>query len=249
MEGRGVHAHCPSCQGINIENLTRASAYQHLGLGDLRRSREECRMCDLLCKAFEENPYCLAAQPDNTDIWNNTWSLDMHLTEGLRPKLRLMASVPNGPPVVGELDIHTEEHDPARSVGFLPRLSLPISTRSHESHATARKWIEDCMLGHPYTQGCEETETQPRGANHKVDFANVHSRRALPVDTSKVNVLVSPPCQLSKTSQPDSNDRPRRLLHVQSRGTGLLLRLTDALSVSRAYATLSHCVRKPASLR
>jgi hypothetical protein len=214
MEGRGIRAHCLICQGIDIESLAQASGYQHLSLGNLRRSREECRMCDFLCEALQD-PWCLMGRSDTTDIWNNTWSFNMQLTDGLRPKLRLTVSAPTESPVIADLTAHTDEGDPAKWVGLLPRLPLPSSTSSHESYATARKWIGDCLSGHSHVPQSGEIEIRHPEVCHS-----------------------------------DSNDRPRRLVNVQSRGTGLLLMLNDALSVSQPYATLSHCVRnmKPAIL-
>lgn len=205
--------HCLTCQGINIESLTQASKYQHLGLGNLSRSRKTCRMCDFLCKSLQDS-WCLGGFFDITDIWNDTWSLDIQLTEGPRPKLRLTATSPNGISVDEDLSVHTDELDPATLKGLCPRLSLPSSTSSHRSYATARKWIAECSSGHPYVQGSGKTEI-PR---LNVFYANI-------------------------------KDRPRRLVHVQSQGSGLLLQLVDALSVAHAYATLSHCVRKSAALR
>lgn len=201
---------CLTCLGINIESLAQASGYQHLGLGNLRRSRKTCRMCDFLCKVFED-PWCLVGRSDITDIWNDTWSLHMQLSEGLRPKLRLTASTTTGTRVVEGLPVHTDELDPAVLMGIRPRLSLPSSTRSSESYATAREWIRECLAGHPHVQGFKNPGTQD-----------------------------------SWMVQSESKDRPRRLVHVQPRGSGLLLRLTDALSATQAYATLSHCVRKSA---
>lgn len=214
MESRGIHAHCIICQGINIESLAQASGYQHLSLGNLRRSREKCRMCDFLCEAFRY-PCWLVGHSDNLDIWNNTWSLKMQLTDRPRPNLRLTASAPTELPIIADLTIHTDEGDPARLEGLLPRLSLPSSTSSHESYATARKWIGDCLSGHSHVHQSGDIEVWHPEVRHS-----------------------------------DSNDRPQRLVHVQSRGSGLLLRLTDALLGSHPYATLSHCVSnvKSASL-
>lgn len=50
--------------------------------------------------------------------------------------------------------------------------------------------------------------------------------------------------ELPAVGHSDSNHKPRRLVHVHSCETGLMLRLVDALSVSQAYVTLSHCVRE-----
>jgi hypothetical protein len=203
---------CLTCLGINIESLSQASGYQHLDLGNLRRSREICRMCDFLYKAFEDS-YCLFGRFDITDIWNDTWSLDMQLTEGVRPNLRLTVSNATGTSGVEDLLVHTDDLDPATLTGLCPHLSLPSSTNSHESYATARKWIGECASGHPHISESGDTEIQQLEVSHF-----------------------------------DIRDRPRRLVHVQSRGSGLLLRLVDPLSIGHAYATLSHCVSNLVSL-
>jgi hypothetical protein len=205
--------HCLTCQGINIESLAQESGYQHLGLGSLRRSRETCRMCDFLCKVFEESADFVGRLFDVMEVWKDTWSLHMQLTEGLRPKLRLKASNTTGPPVIEDLAVRTDELDPARLKGLFSNLSLPTSTSSHESYATAREWIGECVLGHPHAQGSGKTDIQ-----------------------------------LLEVLRSDIKDRPRRLVHVRSCGSSLVLQLVDALSVTHAYATLSHCVRKSASL-
>lgn len=142
--------HCPACQGINIESPAHASKYHDLGLGYLRRSRETCRMCDFLCKAFEE-PLSLE---HFMEIWDDTSLFNVQFTKGLRPNLRVTVSTPTGVSVCENLTIHTNEDDPATQVGLLPRLSLPSSTRSCQSYATARKWIGDCLSGHPDVRGC-----------------------------------------------------------------------------------------------
>lgn len=204
---------CPTCQGINIESLAQASGYQHLSLGNLLRSRETCRMCDFLCKAFERLEDLVVREEDLTDMWTDTWSFNMQLTGRPRPKLCLTASNPTGQFVVETLTVHTDEDDPAISVGLLPRLSLPSSMRSYESYATARRWIGDCLSGHPNTRGHMSAKTEIQQL--EVCFSN-------------------------------SKERPLRLVHVRPRGHGMLLRLTDALSVDHTYATLSHCVRNSA---
>ena len=167
-------------------------------------------MCDFLCKVFEGS-WCLVGRGDRMDMWSDTWSLNMQLTKRLRPNLCLTASNPTGSSIVEELTVHTDEDDPAGLVGLLPRLSLPSSTRSHESYATTRSWIGDCLFGHPNARGRKSAKTEIQ--NLEACFSN-------------------------------SKDIPRRLVHVQPRGSGMLLRLTDALSVTHTYATLSHCVRK-----
>lgn len=202
--------HCLNCQGINIESLAQASGYQHFGLGNLRRSRKTCRMCDFLCQALEDS-LRLSLRSDITDIWNDSWSLNTQLSDGPRPKLRLTVSTTTGPRVIEDLPIRTEEDDPAILVGIRPRLPLSSSTRSSESYAIARKWIRECLSGHPHVQTSGTLGTQDPW-----------------------------------TSQSNSKDRPRRLVHVQPRGSGLLLMLTDALSAAQAYATLSHCVSNSA---
>jgi hypothetical protein len=145
--------------------------------------------------------------------WDDTWFLNLRLTEGVRPSLRLTASPSSWMSVDLELAIYTDEGDPAILSGLRPLLSLPSNTRSCESYATARGWIQECLSEHPRAQESGRAEVRrPR------------------------------------TSQLEVKDRPRRLVHVQSRGSGLLLRLVDALSDTQAYATLSHCVRKSAIL-
>jgi hypothetical protein len=150
---------CLTCLGINIESLAQPSGHQHLSLGKLRQSRETCRMCGFPCKTFDDS-WCLVGRVDITDIWNDTCSLDMQLTEGPRPRLRLTLSNMTGTSVVEDLLLHTDELDPATLVGLCPHLSLPSSTGSHESYATARKWIAECVSGHPHVQGSGKTEIQ-----------------------------------------------------------------------------------------
>jgi hypothetical protein len=204
---------CALCQGINIESLAQSSGYRHLGLGKLRRSRDTCQMCDLLCIVIED-PSCQLAydgKSDVSEIWNDTWSLNLQLAEGIRPSLSVAAYSPSNRRY-SVLEVDTDLDDPAILVGLRPLSPLASSTKSFESFATARKWIGDCMAGHPHVRG---------------------------ITSGKIGV------QQSGERHVDSNDRPHRLVHVQSRGSGLLLKLTDAASIAQAYVTLSHCVRKP----
>jgi hypothetical protein len=174
-------------------------------MANLRRSSEECRMCDLLCKALQDG------LGDMNSIWDDTRCLNLRLTKELRPSLHLEASSPTGPTIFKLLTVHTEEDDPSILAGLRPRLPLRSSTSSSESYATAREWIRECMSGHPHVsaQGLGNLEIKHSGM-----------------------------------SSSDRADKPRRLVHLQPCGSGLMLRLIDALSDAQAYATLSHCVRK-----
>lgn len=199
-----MYAHCPTCQGITVESLSQPSGHQHLTLGALRRSGELCRVCSLLCSALEESPFCSRGVPDDNVIWQDSWSLSMHLTGGLRPHVELRAQNHEGCRLWSEILVYTNEDDPSTHFGLCRPLSLPENTASKTSFATARSWVADCVSGHDQTSHVAEVGVEVQLRNH--------------------------------------HDQPQRLVHVQRSDSGLIMRLADTSSVTRAYTALSHCV-------
>lgn len=151
---------CPACRCINVETLAQPSWYQHLSLGALLRSSERCRVCSLFVLGLREaQSSSIITTSDSSKIWQDTWSLSMHLSSGVRPHIDIRAQDDQALDFVQSyLAVRTDENDPSTKNGVRPITSLPRNTQCTTSFATARNWIADCIAGHDQKENLWDRE-------------------------------------------------------------------------------------------